>query len=250
MESHARPGHFLAQTDYERRINRACQLFARKVASPWQHKFSGEHEMIYNLMRGHEPEPLTRGQIVKLLNPDWLNIDTYTWGNLNRHIHSRLQYLLARGLIYECGRVVDPYFTRAHHPPSSMSYRIVPLGEANVRRTQIARRVLYQTVARLNQKRERATQLMETAVVDTDRNAQILDFRQHGWTLREIGLRFGLTRERVRQILAKAYGLTPTTPPKPRGRPRIYPVGAPRRRPGRPVKRDHDLVPFDEGELS
>lgn len=39
------------------------------------------------------------------------------------------------------------------------------------------------------------------------RAKKILELRKSGWSLQKIGNKFGITRERVRQILLKYFGL-------------------------------------------
>jgi len=198
-----RPGQFMNDAEYARRLQAGIREFQVKVASPWRRELTGELRQIYQTVWIHEPVALTRSEIAKLLHPDWPEIDTYTWARMNHWLQGRLPYLVSRGLLYECGRVRDPYFVNAAR--TSQSYRAVCPGQVDFLRARQARRTLYALVDHLNERKAASRGWMAQAVPYNGRAATMLALRLEGWTLARIGQEFGLTRERVRQILGKAY---------------------------------------------
>ena len=201
-----RVGRFLSEGDYISRLNDAVKEFQRKTASPWIAPRKTEYQVIYAAIAAREPVPVSRGELGPMLYPDWRQMSWRIRATINLHLHARLQSLTNRGLLYECGRRTSPYFTRPasgkYTPPTSMTYRAVLA--PNIGRFELARRKLYREVTFLNEWRDRSAALMAQveAMPHTSRDHIIVGLRKEGFTLKQIGEHFGLTRERVRQILS------------------------------------------------
>jgi Sigma-70, region 4 len=210
-------GSFISEAEYARRLDRAVRGFQRRVSSLFSGEITGELRTIYTTILAQEPKPVTREEIACLIY-DHENTDSYTWSQINRRIHGRLSLLAANGLLYPCGRVMHPYYTgrKKKNQRFSMSYRAVL--QPDIPRFQQARERLYATVDYLNLLRDKGPALFDNAQPRNRRETRMIVLRARGMSLRDIGKEFGITDERVRQIVARALApielAKPVPPPR------------------------------------
>ena len=194
-----KPGRFLSDADYQRQLDRAIATFQAKVASPWRAMTGDNLHRIYAIFVAQHPQPLTRLQLAERVEPPQPHHGA-AWVRLNFRLHSSLQNLHRTGFLSACGRVVQPRFS-ANSTHSSMAYRAVL--HPDLCRHRQARMRLYATVAHLNELHAKGHRLLSVHS-DDPREAAILKLRAAGRSLLHIAADFGVSRERIRQLLARA----------------------------------------------
>jgi sigma-70-like protein len=200
---------FLTRKSFEAQLERAVKKYEQRIAVILKQKpyhSSGKVGRIFKLI--NKIRSLPKGTLFSYRSPELLEIvpnasirpDVYTYWCLC----SSLGYLERCGLIRKV-RMEPSNYKGLSHP----LYKLCepPQGPAKIKIKRAIKRLLEQSMeleSRFYVRTACLASLANVGTVNVERDNEIIDQRIAGDTLQEIGDRYNITRERVRQIIEVA----------------------------------------------